>query len=50
MNNRKTEYKGRPIKCKCGKLIAYERDGAVYVQCRGCKHEHKIEIAKEPRA
>ena len=37
------EYnKGTPIRCDCGKLIGYLRDGEIYVLCRGCKHEVNI--------
>ena len=34
--------KGKPIRCACGKLIGYLRDGEVYILCRGCKHEVNI--------
>lgn len=39
--------KGRPVRCDCGKLIAYERDGGIYVMCKRCKRE--IRVTKEPR-
>ena len=40
-----------PIKCTCGKLLAYRRDGKIYVYCKRCKQEHEIIIdASEPRA
>lgn len=35
-----------PIHCSCGKLIAKERDGKIYVMCRGCKHEVEIPMPK----
>ena len=42
----------KPIKCTCGKLLAYMRDGRIYVYCKRCKAEHEIiiEANKEPRA
>ncbi len=40
---------GTPVLCNCGKLIAIERDGRIYVQCKRCKRE--IEVSRtEPRA
>lgn len=40
--------KGTPVKCDCGKLIAYEREGRIFVLCKRCKRE--IEVARsEPR-
>lgn len=40
--------KGKPVSCICGKLIAIERDGRIYVQCKRCKREVEI-IKEEPR-
>lgn len=41
--------KGTPVKCDCGKLIAYERSGKIYVLCKRCHRE--IEVTRlEPRA
>ena len=37
---------GKAIKCACGKIIAVERGGKIYIKCRGCKHE--FEIAPQP--
>ncbi len=34
----------RDIRCVCGKLLAVERDGKLYLKCRGCRHEHEITI------
>ena len=40
--------KGTPVNCDCGKLIAFERNGKIFVQCKRCKRE--IEVARlEPR-
>lgn len=36
----------KPIRCDCGKLIAIERDGKVYIKCRGCKREFELSIQK----
>ena len=35
---------GNPIKCDCGKLVAVERGGKIYVRCHGCKRE--VEVGK----
>jgi hypothetical protein len=37
----------KQIKCSCGKLIAIERDGKIYIKCKGCKHEIEIPITKK---
>lgn len=34
----------KKVSCSCGKLIAVERDGKIYVKCRGCKHEVLVPI------
>ena len=34
-----------PVKCDCGKLIARERDGVLYVWCKRCGKE--VAIKKE---
>ena len=36
-----------PIKCSCGKLIARERDGKIFVWCKSCHKEVEIKIEKE---
>ena len=35
-----------PIKCSCGKLIARERDGKIFVWCKSCHKEVEIKIEK----
>lgn len=40
--------KGRALRCGCGKIIAYQRDGCLYIKCRGCGHEEKVNITSEP--
>lgn len=35
-----------PVKCDCGKLIARERDGVLYVWCKRCGKE--VAIKKLP--
>lgn len=44
----------REIRCDCGKLLAIERDGKVYIQCHRCKNEILIGLAlpqgKQPSA
>ena len=37
----------RPIKCSCGKLIAKERDGKIYLWCKNCHKEVELNIEKE---
>lgn len=34
------------INCDCGKLIARERDGVLYVWCKECHKEVPIKIVK----
>ena len=36
-----------PIKCECGKLLAYVRDGKVYVWCKSCRKEVELKIFAE---
>ena len=36
-----------PIKCSCGKLIAKERDGRIFVWCKSCHKEVEIKMEKE---
>lgn len=38
---------GTPVLCDCGKLIAIERNGRIFVKCKRCKRE--IEVLREPR-
>lgn len=42
MRNRASE-----IKCTCGKLIAKERDGKIYLWCKSCRREVELKLAKE---
>lgn len=37
---------GEPVKCECGKIVAYERNGNVYVYCRSCKRQVAVIRAK----
>ena len=32
-----TKASERIIKCSCGKLLASEKDGHIFIKCRGCK-------------
>lgn len=35
----------KDIKCKCGKLIARQKDdGKIYVWCKECRKEVKLEV------
>jgi ribosomal protein L36 len=40
------------VKCHCGKLLAIQRNGKIYVYCKRCKTETEIPVIsyKEPRA
>ena len=29
--------KGDPVKCECGKVIAFKKDGDIYIKCKKCK-------------
>lgn len=36
-NDEKLSYnKGKPIKCDCGKVLAFKKDGYIYIKCKGC--------------
>lgn len=30
------------VKCDCGKLLAVEKDGKIYIKCKGCKKQIDI--------
>lgn len=38
-----------PIKCSCGKLIAKERDGKIFVWCKSCRKEIEIPVVREKK-
>lgn len=41
--NERIKYnKGRPIRCTCGRIIGFERDGEIYIICRSCKGAEHI--------
>lgn len=31
-----------PIRCRCGKIVAYENDGVIYIFCKSCKRQIAI--------
>lgn len=36
-NDEKISYnKEKPIKCECGKVLAYKKDGKIYIKCKRC--------------
>lgn len=35
--------KGEPIRCDCGKIIAFKKDGKLWLYCKKCKREIPIE-------
>ena len=39
-------HKDTPIRCECGRVVAYIRDGKIYVKCKSCKREVEISKAK----
>ena len=39
--------KGTPVRCDCGKLVAIERDGIIYVLCKRCNRQ--VPLYREPR-
>lgn len=47
-NTQKKEHNkdGIPIRCQCGKVIAYEINGVIYVYCKGCKRQIAVVRAK----
>ena len=36
----------KPVKCTCGKVIAYQKNGVIYIKCRGCKREIAVARAE----
>ena len=34
------------IRCDCGKLLAHEKDGKIYVWCKQCKKEVEVVVVK----
>lgn len=47
--NTEQNKKGRPINCNCGKLVAVEYNGRVFVYCKRCRQQIEVRIT-EPRA
>ena len=43
------EQKQNKIRCDCGKWVAVERNGELYVWCRSCKKEVKLPKIKAPQ-
>ena len=50
VSSNNADGKCRALRCGCGKLIAFSRDGDIYIKCRGCGHEVKLNIqeSEEP--
>jgi phage FluMu protein Com len=36
----------KKIRCECGKLLAVERDGRIYIRCRGCHKQIEIVVIR----
>ncbi len=47
-NMKKGYNKGSPIKCDCGKIIAYVKNGKLFLYCKNCKRQIPIMIRIEP--
>lgn len=46
-NHKDMRYsKGIPVRCECGKIVAYERNGKIYVYCKSCKRQIAVIRAK----
>lgn len=39
----------KPIKCDCGKLLARERNGKIFVWCKQCKKEVELLVFRESK-
>ena len=42
--------KGKPVKCDCGQIIAYRKDGKLMLYCKKCKRQIPYTLEPEPRA
>lgn len=42
------EVNGKKIRCDCGKWVAVQRDGELYVWCKKCKKEVKLPKVSTP--
>lgn len=39
-DNENIKYnKGDPIRCDCGKVIAFKKDGNIIIKCKHCKRQ-----------
>lgn len=54
MDLKQNTDRGKAVNCSCGKLLAVERNGRIYVYCKRCKREFPVARleprAEEPRA
>ena len=41
---------GNPVRCECGKLVAVERHGRIYVYCKACKRQVEVTRLKSPES
>lgn len=37
-------HKDIPLKCTCGRVVAFEQDGKVYVKCKRCKRVVEVKV------
>ena len=47
-NNNMKYNKGKPVKCTCGQLIAYKKDGKLMLYCKKCKRQIPFVVEPEP--
>lgn len=40
--DKKVNTVSKPISCECGKMIAVERGGKIFVKCNRCKREIEV--------
>lgn len=46
--NKNSYNKGDPIKCDCGQIIAYRKNGKLVLYCKKCKRQVPFVIEPEP--
>lgn len=46
--NKNKYNKGKPVRCDCGQLIAYYKNGNLMIYCKKCKKQIPFTISEEP--
>lgn len=53
-NGYNEDNRGSPVKCECGQIVAYKKNGKLMVYCKRCKRQIPfvvdIDFEPEPRA